>query len=212
MLHTKDIIKRLKQLLGYKTDLELAKLLEVKPNTISSWKTRNTLQFEKVIEICKQHRIDLNELFLTNPNAVFNVDLENRRVKIISVDHHMEYFLNPEKCYATSPTCIFPTDEEIDTAFQIGTESMYPSIKVSSYVLTKKILLEEIKPWCLYVLVVEGKGILCFRFKHITEDGSYLFISDNESYDNLVVQEAEIREIFCIRGAFLANSKGMSEF
>ncbi|MDR0230336.1 MAG: helix-turn-helix domain-containing protein [Flavobacteriaceae bacterium] len=212
MLHTKYIIKRLKHLLGYKTDIELAELLNVKPNTISSWKARNTMQFEKIIDVCKNNKIDLNELFLSNPHAIFNVDVENRRVKIISVDHHMEYFLNPEKCYATSPTCTFPTDEEIDTAFQIGTESMYPSIKVSSYVLTKKIEVEDMRPWHIYVLVVEGRGVQCFRFKRITEDGDFFFVSDNESYDNLLIKPEDIREVFCVRGAFLANSKGMSEF
>lgn len=212
MLHANEIIKRLKQLLGYKTDLELAKLLDVKPNTISSWKTRDTLQFEKVIEICKKNKIDLNELFFANPNAVFNVDLENRRVKMISVDHHIEYFLNPEKCHATSPTCTFPTEEEIDTAFQIGAENMYPTIKVSSYVLTQRIQLEDIKAWHIYLLVVEGKGVLCYRFKRQTEDGELLFISDNTAYDNLLVEPKDIREIFCIRGAFLANIKNLTEY
>lgn len=212
MLHANEIILKLKQLLGYKTDLELAKLMGVKPNTISSWKTRNTLQFETVIEICKQNKIDLNELFLSNPNAVFNIDIENRRVKMISVDHQIEYFLNAEKCIATSPSCTFPTEEEIDTAFQIGAENMYPTVKVSSYVLTKQIDLSEIQAWHIYLLVVEGRGILCYRFKHHTEDGKLLFISDNTSYDNLSVDPKEIREIFCIRGAFLANIKNLTEY
>lgn len=212
MLQANEVIKRLKQLLGYKNDLELAKLLGIKPNTLSSWKVRETLRYDKIIEICKKHKIDLNDLFLAHPNSVLNVDLEKRRVKMISVDHHIEYFLNPEKCYGTSPSCVFPTEEEIDMAFQIGVENMNPTIRISSYVLTKKIELAEIKPWHIYLLVVEGKGILCYRFKRYTTEGELLLISDNPAFDSLLVKSSDIREVFCIRGAFLPNIKNVSEY
>ncbi|WP_286429952.1 helix-turn-helix domain-containing protein [Myroides odoratimimus] len=39
MKSSESVIKKLKQLLGIKTDLELANILEVKPNTVSSWKS-----------------------------------------------------------------------------------------------------------------------------------------------------------------------------
>jgi len=212
MLHVNEVIGRLKQLLKLKTDLELANLLEIKPNTLSSWKIRETLRYDKVIEVCKKYKIDLNEVFLVHPNSVYNVDLEDRIVKMISVDHQIEYFINPEKCLATSPSCIFPTEEEVDTAFQIGVENMYPTIKVSSYVLSKQIDLAEIKPWHIYLLVVEGKGILCYRFKRLGEQGELVFISDNPAFDSLTIQSDEIREIYCIRGIFLPNVKNLVDY
>lgn len=49
MLDANDVIRRLKQLLGFKTDLELANLLGIKPNTLSSWKIRETLRYDKII-------------------------------------------------------------------------------------------------------------------------------------------------------------------
>jgi len=64
MLNANDVIIRLKQLLGFKTDLELANLLEIKPNTLSSWKIRETLRYDKIIEVCKQHKIEF--LFVVN--------------------------------------------------------------------------------------------------------------------------------------------------
>jgi len=212
MLQAHEVIGRLKQLLGYKNDLELANVLGIKPNTLSSWKIRETLRYDKIIEICKANKIDLNDLFLTHPNSILNVDVERRRVKMISVDHQIEYFLNPEKCCGTSPSCIFPTEEEVDMAFQIGIENMYPTIKVSSYVLSKKIELTDIKPWHIYLFVLENKGILCYRFKRYTTEGELLLISDNPAFDNLVVKPDEIRELFCIRGAFLSNIKNLSEY
>jgi len=210
MLRTNDVIRRLKQLLGYKNDQELAELLGVKPNTLSSWKIRDTLRYDKIIALCRKQRIDLNDLFLVFPNIGLNINFEDRRVKMISVDHHIEYFLDPVKCCANAPLCAFPTEEPIDMAFQIGVDNMYPTLKVSSYVLTKRIELSQMKPWQLYLLVIKGKGILCYRFKRAAEGGELIFVSDNPSFDNLVIKADEIREIFCVRGLFLPNIKNLS--
>lgn len=211
MLDANDVISRLKHLLGFKTDLELANLLEIKPNTLSSWKIRDTMRYDKIIEVCKQQKIDLNELFLVHPNAVYKVDLESRVVKMISVDHHIEYFLNPEKCLATSPACVFPTEEEVHIGFQIGVENMYPTIKVSSYVLCTKIEPDEMKPWHIYVLVLENRGILCYRFKRVLDNGEFQFVSDNPAFDELICGVHEIREIFCIRAIFAPSIKNIIE-
>lgn len=209
MVQANEVITRLKQLLGYKNDLQLAEVLEIKPNTLSTWKKRETLAYDKIIEVCKKYKIDLNDLFLTHPNSILNINLEDRRVKMISVDHHIEYFLNPEKCYATSPSCIFPIAEEVDMAFQIGVENMAPTVKVSSYVLVKKIALQDILPWQICVFIVENRGILCYRFKHFTTEGNLLLVSDNFAFENLEIRPEDVREVFCIHGAFLPNVKNL---
>ncbi|MBB1149615.1 MULTISPECIES: helix-turn-helix domain-containing protein [unclassified Myroides] len=211
MLDANDVISRLKHLLGLKTDLELANLLEIKPNTLSSWKIRAMVRYDKIIEVCTKYKIDLNEVFLIHPNSVYNVDLEDRIVKMISVDHHIEYFMNPDKCLASSPCCVFPTEEAVDIAFQLGVEHMFPTIKVSSYLLSKRIELSEMKPWNIYVLVVENRGILCYRFKRKTEANTLLFVADNEAFESLTLREDEIREVFCIRGIFLPHVKNLSK-
>ncbi|QQU02253.1 helix-turn-helix domain-containing protein [Myroides odoratus] len=209
MVQANEVITRLKQLLGYKNDLQLAEVLDIKPNTLSTWKKRETLAYDKIIEVCKKYKIDLNDLFLTHPNSILNINLEDRRVKMISVDHHIEYFLNPEKCYGTSPSCVFSIAEEVDMAFQIGVENMFPTVKVSSYVLVKKIALQDILPWQIYVLVVENRGILCYRFKQYTAEGNLFLVSDNFAFENLEIRPEDVREVFCIHGAFLPNVKNL---
>ncbi|MBB1140568.1 helix-turn-helix domain-containing protein [Myroides sp. WP-1] len=212
MLDANEIIRKLKQLLGFKTDLELANLLGIKPNTLSSWKIRETLRYDKIIEICRKNKIDLNEVFLVHPNAVYNVDMDNRVVKMIAADHHIEYCINPKKCLATSPSYVFPTEEEVNIGFQIVVENMYPTIKVGSYVLSKKIDISEIKPWHIYVIIIEQRGVLCYRFKRWTEDANLLFISDNPVFENLTLQPSDIREMFIIHGIFLPNVKKLLEY
>lgn len=126
------VIKKLKKMLGIKTDLELSRILDVKPNTISSWKKRNSLQYDSLIALCKEHKIDLNELFFADSSD-------------------------------------------------------------------------------LYLFVLEGRGMLIYRYKRVTDTGKLLFISDNPNYENLEVNPTDIREIFCIRGAFLPNFKGIGD-
>ncbi|MGG5507751.1 MULTISPECIES: LexA family transcriptional regulator [unclassified Myroides] len=211
MLDANEVIRKLKELLGFKTDLELANLLGIKPNTLSSWKIRETVRFDKIIEVCRENHIDLNEVFLVRPNLVYNVDMNNRVVKMVAANRLIEYCIHPEKCLASSPSCVFPTEEEVTVGFQIPMENMYPTIKVSAYVLSMKIEVNEIKPWHLYVLVVENRGILCYRFKRWTTDNRLLFVSDNPAFDNLTLQLNDIQEIFIIRSIFLPNVKGLLE-
>ncbi|MEK6451147.1 MULTISPECIES: helix-turn-helix domain-containing protein [Myroides] len=205
-----EVIKKLKELLEIKTDFQLAKLLDVKPNTVSSWKSRESLHFEKIIALCEIHKIDLNTLFLEGSENINGFNLHKRRVKMISVEHHFEYCLDAKNALAICPTFIFPTEEEIDTAFQISSENMYPTIKVTSYVLSEKISLQDLKPWNVYVLVLKDKGIVCYRFKRKTDTNELFFISDNENYENLIVPENQVKEVFCVRGAFIGNNKNMS--
>ncbi|MEC4116224.1 LexA family transcriptional regulator [Myroides phaeus] len=211
MQNATTVIKKLKKLLEIKTDLELSDILKVKPNTISSWKKRNSLQYEGIIEICKEHRIDLNELFLKESTIVKSNSFLKKQVKMISLDHQFEYFLDSEKVLKDAPKFVFPTTEEVDMAFQVASENMYPTLKVSSYVITKKIDIKDIQPWHLYLFVLKGRGLMTYRFKRVLENNHLLFVSDNSSYENLDVAPSDIIEIFCIRGAFLPNFKGIGD-
>ena len=64
MRNAKEIITELKKGFGLKTDLELARFLDVSPTTISTWKSRNSIDYKMIIPLCQKHQIDLNALFL----------------------------------------------------------------------------------------------------------------------------------------------------
>lgn len=207
MLDATAVLKRLKKILGIKTDLQLSILLDVKPNTISSWKKRDSLQYESLIAICQENKIDLNALFLHNYKNERELAEDERLVKMISTELYFEYFLDPEKTLTNAPSYVFPTVDEIDTAFQVSSNNMFPTIKVTSYVLTKKISLDEMLPWHVYLFIMEGKGLFIYRFKKYTEFGKLHFISDNHTYNSIDVDPSEIREVFCVRGGFLPDFK-----
>jgi len=86
------------------------------------------------------------------------------------------------------------------------------NIKLSSYLLSMPIELAEMKPWHIYVLVVENRGILCYRFKRKMENGEYLFVSDNPVFESMTLSTEDIRTVFSIRGVFLPSIKNLVEF
>jgi hypothetical protein len=67
------ILKKLKQWLDIKTGVELANALKVKPNTVSAWVSRNSLDYELLFTFCSEHGFDLNELIYGEPVTSHNV-------------------------------------------------------------------------------------------------------------------------------------------
>jgi Bacteriophage CI repressor helix-turn-helix domain len=60
---TKQIVKRLKEILNVRSDIELSAILDVPPTTISTWKSRDAIPFEICLKISDEKDIDLNWLF-----------------------------------------------------------------------------------------------------------------------------------------------------
>ncbi len=204
-----EVIKKLKSLLGIKTDLELAKLINVKPNTISSWKSRETLQYDTIIELCKQRNIDLNDVFFHRYEVSFNNGNDKRKVVMISIQNQLQYYISSQATMSVAQICFFPTDSEIDIAFQIGRDNMQPTIKTGSYALCKKITDKVIHPWRIYVMVVENRGILCNRFKGYSNKGDLVFSSDSDEFEDIIIKWNNIREIFIVNGIFLNSGNNL---
>ncbi len=71
--NAKQIVLRLKELLGCKRDLQLAELLGISPTTLSTWKSRNSMDYHLVIEFCSGKNFDLNYVLLgITSNSVGN--------------------------------------------------------------------------------------------------------------------------------------------
>lgn len=60
----KEVLKRLSSALNTNSDVELANSLGVAKNTVSSWRSRNKIPYEKLVEVSVQHGISLDFLVL----------------------------------------------------------------------------------------------------------------------------------------------------
>ena len=63
-----DLIERLKQELSIRKDKELCELLDIKHNTLSTWRKRDSIDFNKVIALCELKGLDLNFIFFEEDN------------------------------------------------------------------------------------------------------------------------------------------------
>jgi len=77
MINVEKVINKLKEIFGVKTDVELSRKLGFSNRVVTTWKQRNTLNFEKIIEIAIEKNIDLNYLFKPqkNESLEFEIDL-----------------------------------------------------------------------------------------------------------------------------------------
>ncbi len=60
MFKTGDVLDRIIQLKSLKNDAELARFFHVKPNTLSNWRSRNTLPHDLIFDICEHERWSLD--------------------------------------------------------------------------------------------------------------------------------------------------------
>jgi hypothetical protein len=58
-----EILDRLMDFKGLKSDNKLADILDVSPNTVSTWRKRNSIPFIKIIEFCDYESISLDYIF-----------------------------------------------------------------------------------------------------------------------------------------------------
>ena len=64
-MHTlSKILDRIISTEGLKNDADLAKLFNVAASTVSSWRTRDSIPYEKIIAFCVSKNISLNHIFL----------------------------------------------------------------------------------------------------------------------------------------------------
>nr|WP_225778495.1 helix-turn-helix domain-containing protein [Pseudomonas sp. Marseille-Q3773] len=74
------VLTRLKLLTGAKTDAELSRKLSISPQTLSSWKVRDSIPYSLCIDLARQHRCSLDWLLLgevaTAPSPVDEPDWE----------------------------------------------------------------------------------------------------------------------------------------
>ncbi|QKF64582.1 S24 family peptidase [Campylobacter corcagiensis] len=81
-----DILNRLYHKLNIKSDAEFCRKYNIKQNTLSTWKARNSIPYELLLSISKEENIPVDYIFLNkNFNTSHN---ENNGYKIKKISHN----------------------------------------------------------------------------------------------------------------------------
>ncbi|MEO4005413.1 MULTISPECIES: helix-turn-helix domain-containing protein [unclassified Flavobacterium] len=197
----KSILTRVKKVFKIKTDAQLAELLNIKPNTISSWKKRNTLDYESIIAQCNKANIDLNEIFLGNENFNF----KKKTTPIITKEMLFQYTtgeLNLER--SDIPTINIPfLQQKRSMVFQVNTSEMEPDIKENTFVICEEASASDIASNSYAVLISKEKGLYMSKvLQNETDESQLTLISRKESIFSAKneIKKDKIDEIWKIKG------------
>lgn len=208
-VETEAVLQRLKDHLGIRTNVELSDILDIKPNTLSTWKKRNTLDYRRILTVCHTHRVDINRLFFNhNTPPPPRSGGERRGFHVVSREEYYPYVANfRDATYVnTLPRFNFPfvAGDKI-RAFQIVGSGMSPLLKDGDFVVGEHVEnTDAIVDHQIYVLVSKIKGIFINRAKQDPEfPGSLLLISDRELVSPRVRMSAdEIVELWKVNSVF----------
>ncbi len=188
------VLERLKKHLQIRTNIDLANILNVKPNTISTWKKRNSMDYELIVSVCEKHGIDLNEVFYDD-STVVEVEKNNYNQNISVVTREFQYqyvnHLGEDTFMSQIPKYNFPfISGENMRAFQVTGNMMHPTLEDNSIVIARKLdEYESISDNKNYVIVSKIRGIFINRVQTLFDSpDELLLINDNK----MIPQEIKI--------------------
>ncbi|WP_347374277.1 helix-turn-helix domain-containing protein [Aequorivita sp. Q41] len=138
-----SLIDRLKSELSVKKDKDLCDMLGIKHNTLSTWKKRDTLDFNKVLELCERNNLDLNFIFFeeedenTKAKPQESLIAEKRKSKL-------SHFFSASLVNKSSRISIFYNQLEADTDKNNGEILVCQKVSLKKITKNKLYVFEDI--------------------------------------------------------------------
>ena len=198
----KNIINRLKKSLKVDTDTRLSEILNIKPNTISSWKKRNTLDYSKIIDKCIELNIDLNLIFSEVPTNFRHGTL----TPMVSKDLIYQYTSGKlMDSLEILPTMKFPYLKNKESiAFQIDKSLIDARFNKDCFAICEKTSLVNIIDNDILIVISNKLGFFVTKIKPSLADTEKFIISiDNGSSPfnkNISISIKDIDELWKVTG------------
>jgi len=220
------ILNRIKDVKNLSSDKELAIFLGITTQSLSNWKSRNTIDYETVFTKCVD--VNLNWLLsgvgnkmihddsvLREPSATYNlrtdrIETDIQRIPLYNMeaaagivqlfrDHNSDQVID----YVQVPGIA-----KCDGAIYITGDSMYPLLKSGDIVMYKKVtdLSTTIFFWGqMYLLSVDNDGddFVVVKYIHKSEKGDdYIkLVSQNQHHDPVDIPKSKINALALIKAS-----------
>ncbi|MGG5506933.1 MULTISPECIES: helix-turn-helix domain-containing protein [unclassified Myroides] len=192
-----EVLTKLKVLLGVRTAKELAAIFNLKPNTISSWKKRNTMCYAKVIDVCHQYNLDLNELFFSDYQNT-SIDKSYKNIPILYIEDYLEYYLSIQSKPKKLKQIYLPKQVNFDIVIQVYTTVFDQGSAKLVYAFCKKAKQLDITVNQNYVFLLKNKGFQKFKVVEVDHVNNRVGLY-KENAEITRISTKEIVEIFhCI--------------
>lgn len=205
MMKIDTILDRIYGKLGIKNDAEFCKKYNIKPNTLSNWKARNSIPYDKIFEIIKNEKISFDYVFLgddqTNSQYV-----KQDGYYITSLTHNasagsssdiegIEVYDTDNKVFVSSTFFKFPINENETRILQVVGDSMLPKLQSGDWVIID--IVDKFLGDGLYV--INYNNILMVKMLQFKPNGNIYIKSINPEYESYEI-ETDSQEIFYIVG------------
>jgi phage repressor protein C with HTH and peptisase S24 domain len=218
------ILNQIKKYLKFKNDKDFAEFLGIKQNTLSTWKSRNTIDYEKIIEKCDF--VDANWLLKGDGSMLssdrgmqaFKLrtdnDLQQQLIPIYNLEATaglVELFRGSEEMEVLD-TMSIPNLPRCDGAVYVAGDSMYPLLKNGDIVAYRKV--EDIQNdifWGeMYLLSIDvgEEEFVTVKYIQKSEKGiEYIkLVSENKHHQDKDVQLKKIRALALIKATIRLNT------
>ena len=204
------ILKQIKTHLKIKKDVDFANFLGIKPQTLNTWYTRNTFDYDLLYAKCID--IDGNFLLTGSGNMLRNnIDLLNTEnvnlpvkirglplIRLEDMAGKNQEEMNALELYSDYYS-IPEFNKKADYLIRISGDSMAPKYFNGDIVACKKIPLDTFIQWGKVYVMDTVQGALCKRIENI-ENEQMLVVSDNDKYKPFKMNRKEIRSLAIVIG------------
>jgi phage repressor protein C with HTH and peptisase S24 domain len=207
----RQIINELKKHYGVKKDTDFAHFLGIAPTTLSSWKSRDTMDYDLVCAKC----VEINgDFILTGKQPM----LKGEPISLPSSDTHiyngiengiplipisaMAGFGEGEQ-QAMEYECeryIVPAFKDAEFLIQVKGSSMYPKYSSGDIVACKKLPIDTFFQWNKVYVLDTVQGALIKRVKQGSDVQHILIVSENERYEPFVLSLSEVHSVAIVIG------------
>lgn len=201
------VLNKLKKTLKITSDKQLSEFLNVKPNTISTWKKRNSLDYSVIISICELYEVNLNEIFYDSGKYISSNQYNSYETPLISREIQFQYCVDNSSILENLPRYSFPfVHSENTRIFQVVSNNMFPVIDENSFVICEETAIELVQENSLVVITSKSKGLFVNRIhrSHMSKD-IFLLSSENSFFETIKFEKAAIDEIWAVKGILSYN-------
>ena len=222
-LNVQEIVKRAKEAMNFKTDLELAQYLGVARSTLSNWMTRNSIDYPLLLE--KMKDVDYNWLFtgkgkpelreqpeegemLEIPKTPDRMDDRNIPLYDITAAANLKTLLTNRRQYLLDNIRI-PNVPQCDGAVYVSGDSMYPILKSGDIIGFKEISsLDYIIYGEMYLVSfhIDGDDYLAVKYVNRSErPGCIKLVSYNTHHDPMDLPLENIQAMGIVKFSIRKN-------
>ena len=225
-LNVQGIVKRAKEAMNFRTDLELARYLGIARSTLSNWMSRNSIDYPLVLE--KMKEVDYNWLLtgkgkpgprgqqtgeqqveiLHNPKTPDRTDDRNIPLYDITAAANLKTLLSNRRQYLLDNIHI-PNVPQCDGAVYISGDSMYPILKSGDIIGFKEISsLECIIYGEMYLVSfhIDGDDYLAVKYVNRSEkEGCIKLVSYNPHHDPMDLPMNNIQAMGIVKFSIRKN-------